>query len=140
MLGRETARIVFTILLARLVGPEAFGIVAQAVVYIGIVGLLLDQGFSSALIQRREVEPHMPGAVVSANLAAGAVLMVLTVAVAPTWASFMGTPELTLVLALLAPTLLLRAACVTPRAMLLATWSFGRSGRSTSPPRSPAVR
>ena len=71
MVGREAARIVFTILLARLVGPEAFGIVAQAVVYIGIVGLLLDQGFSSALIQRPRVEPDMPGAVVSVNLAVG---------------------------------------------------------------------
>ncbi len=73
VVGREAARIVFTILLARLVGPEAFGIVAQAIVYIGIVGLLLDQGFSSALIQRPRVEPDMPGAVVSVNLAVGAV-------------------------------------------------------------------
>jgi O-antigen/teichoic acid export membrane protein len=52
VLGRKGARIVFTILLARLVGPEAFGIVAEAVVYIGIFGLLLDEGLSSALIQR----------------------------------------------------------------------------------------
>jgi PST family polysaccharide transporter len=128
VLGRETTRIVFTILLARLVGPEAFGIVAQAIVYIGIVGLLLDQGFSSALIQRREVEPDMPGAVVSANLTAGVVLMVLTVAVAPVWASFMGTPELTLVLALLAPILLLRAASVTPRSMLQRNMEFRTIG------------
>jgi O-antigen/teichoic acid export membrane protein len=124
MVGREAARIVFTILLARLVGPEAFGIVAQAVVYIGIVGLLLDQGFSSALIQRPRVEPDMPGAVVSVNLGVGAALMLLTIAVAPAWASFMGTPELTLVLSLLAPALLIRAACVTPRAMLLRNMSF----------------
>jgi PST family polysaccharide transporter len=128
VVGRETTRIVFTILLARLVGPEAFGIVAQAIVYIGIVGLLLDQGFSSALIQRRQVSPAMPGAVVSVNLTAGAVLMVLTVAIAPAWASFMGTPELTLVLSLLAPTLLLRAACVTPRSMLLRNMRFRTIG------------
>ena len=114
----------FTILLARLVGPEAFGIVAEAIVYIGIVGLLLDQGFSSALIQRPRVEPDMPGAVVSVNLAVGAVLMLLTIAVASGWADFMGTPELTLVLIFLAPTLLLRSACVTPRAMLLRNMSF----------------
>ena len=124
VVGREAARIVFTILLARLVGPEAFGIVAEAIVYIGIVGLLLDQGFSSALIQRPRVEPDMPGAVVSVNLAVGAVLMLLTIAVASGWADFMGTPELTLVLIFLAPTLLLRSACVTPRAMLLRNMNF----------------
>jgi O-antigen/teichoic acid export membrane protein len=124
VVGREAARIVFTIMLARLVGPEAFGIVAQAAVYIGIVGLLLDQGFSSALIQRRRVERHMPGAVVSVNLAVGAALMLLTVAVASAWADFMNTPELTLVLTLLAPSLLIRAASVTPRAVLLRQMRF----------------
>jgi O-antigen/teichoic acid export membrane protein len=124
VVGREAARIVFTIMLARLVGPEAFGIVAQAAVYIGIVGLLLDQGFSSALIQRRRVERDMPGAVVSVNLAVGAALMILTVAIAPWWAEFMNTPELTLVLTLLAPSLLIRAASVTPRAVLFRHMRF----------------
>jgi O-antigen/teichoic acid export membrane protein len=124
VVGRETARIAFTIVLARLVGPEAFGIVAQAAVYIAIVGLLLDQGFSSALIQRRRVEQDMPGAVVSVNLAVGAALMVLTVAVASAWAEFMNTPELMLVLTLLAPSLLIRAASVTPRAVLIRQMKF----------------
>jgi O-antigen/teichoic acid export membrane protein len=124
VVGRETARIAFTIVLARLVGPEAFGIVAQAAVYIAIVGLLLDQGFSSALIQRRRVEQDMPGAVVSVNLAVGAALMVLTVAVASAWAEFMNTPELMLVLTLLAPSLLIRAASVTPRAVLIRQMRF----------------
>jgi O-antigen/teichoic acid export membrane protein len=110
------------------VGPEAFGIVAQGVVYIAIVGLLLDQGFSSALIQRPRVEPEMPGAVVSVNLAVGGALMLLTVAVASAWADFMSTPELTLVLTLLAPTLLLRAASVTPRAMLMRKMRFRTIG------------
>jgi PST family polysaccharide transporter len=124
VVGREAARIVFTIMLARLVGPEAFGIVAQAAVYIGIVGLLLDQGFSSALIQRPHVERDMPGAVVSVNLVVGAALMILTVAIAPWWAEFMNTPELTLVLTLLAPSLLIRAASVTPRAVLFRQMKF----------------
>jgi O-antigen/teichoic acid export membrane protein len=128
VVGREAARIAFTIMLARLVGPEAFGIVAQAVVYIAIVGLLLDQGFSSALIQRAQVEPDMPGAVVSVNLAVGAALAAATVAAASAWAEFMNTPELTLVLMLLAPTLLIRAACVTPRAMLLRNMTFRTIG------------
>ena len=62
--------------------------------------------------------------VVSVNLAVGAALMVLTVAVASTWAEFMNTPELTLVLTLLAPSLLIRAASVTPRAVLIRQMRF----------------
>jgi O-antigen/teichoic acid export membrane protein len=128
MVGREASRVVFTVMLARLVGPEAFGIVAQAVVYIGIVGLLLDQGFSSALIQRQRVEPDMAGAVVTVNLGVGAALTVLTLAVAPLWADFMSTPELSVVLAVLAPTLLIRAVAITPRAMLLREMEFRKIG------------
>ncbi|MCK8674985.1 lipopolysaccharide biosynthesis protein [Rhodococcus sp. NPDC003382] len=128
MVGREVSRMVFAILLARLIGPEAFGIVAQALVYIGVIGLLLDQGFSSALIQREHVEPDMPGAVVTVNLGVGAAFTLLTIAIAPWWASFMQTPELAVVLATLAPCLIIRAASITPRAMLQRDMEFRRIG------------
>jgi O-antigen/teichoic acid export membrane protein len=128
MVGREVSRAVFTIALARLVGPDDFGIVLQAMVYIGIVGLALDQGFSSALIQRKQVEPEMPGVVVSVNLAVGAAMTVLTIAIAPLWASFMGTPQLMLVLIVLAPSLLIRSVAITPRAMLIRSMEFRKMG------------
>jgi PST family polysaccharide transporter len=128
VIGREGCRVLFTVALARMVGPDAFGIVAQAAVYIGVVALLLDQGFSSALIQRPQLEDDMPGTVVSVNLAVGALLTAVTVAVAPAWAAFMGSPELTLVLALLAPALFIRALAITPRAMLIRTMQFRKIG------------
>jgi O-antigen/teichoic acid export membrane protein len=128
VVGREGCRVLFTVALARMVGPDAFGVVAQAAVYIGVVALLLDQGFSSALIQRPQLEEDMPGAVVSVNLAVGAALTAVTVAVAPAWAAFMGSPELTLVLALLAPALLIRALAITPRALLMRNMQFRKIG------------
>jgi PST family polysaccharide transporter len=128
MVGREASRLVFTVVLARIVGPEAFGIVAQAIVYVGVVGLLLDQGFSSALIQRRRLGDDLPGAVVTVNLLVGALLSLVTFAVAPLWAGFMSTPQLTLVLAVLAPDLLIRAVAITPRALLLREMAFRKIG------------
>jgi O-antigen/teichoic acid export membrane protein len=123
-LAREVSRAAFTVLLARLIGPEDFGVAAQAMVYIFIVGLLVDPGFSSALIQRKNVEPEMPGVVASGNLAAGTVLTLITIAIAPLWAGFMHTPELMQVLIALAPTLLIASAIVTPRAMLIRNMQF----------------
>lgn len=128
VVGREVCRVGFTIALARMVGPEAFGIVAQATVYIAVVGLLLDQGFSSALIQRPRLEHDMPGAVVTVNLGVGAVLSAVTVAIAPVWAEFMDTPQLTIVLAVLAPSLFIRAMSITPRALLLRSMQFRKIG------------
>lgn len=128
VIGREVSRSLFTIIIARLVGPQDFGIVAQAMVYIGIIGLLVDQGFSSALIQRKHVEPGMPGVVVTVNLAVGAALTLLTVAIAPLWASFMRTPELLMVLVVMSPCLFIRSVGVTTRAMLMRSMDFRRIG------------
>lgn len=124
ILGREGARMVSTVLVARFVGPEDFGTFAQAAVYMAILGLLLDQGLSSALIQRPHLPPELPGAVLTANLAVGTALAGLTAMLASTWAGFMRTPELTLVLIVLAPSLLIRSASVTPRALLIRKMEF----------------
>ena len=130
VVGREAARMVFTIILARIVGPEAFGIVAQAVVFMVVIGLLLDQGFASALIQRPRIAPELPGAIVTVTLVIGAAVAALTAGLASAWAAFMNSPELTLVLVLLAPSLLIRAACVTPRGLLLRRMAFREVGIS----------
>jgi PST family polysaccharide transporter len=128
VIGREVSRSVLTIILARIVGPTDFGTVAQAMVYVNVIGLLLDQGFSSALIQRKQIEPDLPGAVVSVNLAVGFALAALTIAIAPLWASFMRTPSLMFVLIALAPKLLVAAGTITPRAMLIRSMEFRKIG------------
>ncbi len=128
VIGREVSRSIFTIVLAKLIGPYDFGVVAQAMVYVGIVGLLLDQGFSSALIQRSQIEPRLPGVIVTVNLAVGAEVTLATIAIAPLWASFMHTPALAVILVALAPTLLIRAAAVTPRALLMRNMEFRKIG------------
>jgi O-antigen/teichoic acid export membrane protein len=128
VIAREGSRSLFTIIIARLVGPEDFGIVAQAMVYIGIVGLLVDQGFSSALIQRKHVRPEMPGVVVSVNVGVGALLTLSTIAIAPLWASFMHTPQLLLVLIALSPILVIRSIGITARAMLMRDMDFRTIG------------
>ncbi|TSD94459.1 oligosaccharide flippase family protein [Skermania sp. ID1734] len=128
MLGREVSRTLFTIFLARLIGPDEFGVAAQASVFIGMVSIFLDQGFSVALIQRQKISETMPGATASVNLAVGAMLTGITVAIAPLWASFMKTPQLTVVLVAFAASLLIRSAVITPRAMLMRNMQFRRIG------------
>jgi O-antigen/teichoic acid export membrane protein len=128
MLGLEVSRIVFLALVARLIGPKDFGIAAQATVYIGIVSLIIDLGFSGALIQRKELEPELPGVIVSINLAIGAAATALTIAIAPIWASFMHTPALGPVLMVLAADLFIRSIAITPRAMLIRNMRFRALG------------
>lgn len=52
-----TSFIVF-IVLARLLGPEAFGLVALATIFLTFIQMFLDQGFAEAIVQRETVEPE----------------------------------------------------------------------------------
>ena len=45
------------IALARLVAPEAFGLVAYATVFIAFAQIFVDQGFSDAIVQFPQLSP-----------------------------------------------------------------------------------
>lgn len=111
-------RLLFTFALARLLGPENFGIFAVATVYVAFVVVFLDQGFSVALVQREHLSERDIGSVAWLNVVLGAILAALTVLAAPAVAAFFDTPELTAVLSVLSVTLLLRGLVLVPMAMV----------------------
>ena len=79
----QGGRLAFTFVLARLLGPESFGIMAQATIYVGLTLLVLDQGFAVALVQKRVLDQRDIGAVRLLNLIAGIVMAVATILAAP---------------------------------------------------------
>ncbi|WP_129338028.1 lipopolysaccharide biosynthesis protein [Cellulomonas endophytica] len=101
-------RLVFTFVLARLIGPENFGIFSMATLYTTFAVVVLDQGFGLALIQRKELRPTDVASVAWLNFAMGTTLAVATLVAAPAIADFFGTPELTAVLRVLSIALFLR--------------------------------
>jgi O-antigen/teichoic acid export membrane protein len=127
---RESMRLVFTAVLARLLGPLPFGIVAQATVYIAVMTIVLDQGLASALIQKEVLGPKLVRAVTSLNLLLGLLLGFTTFVIAPLWSDLFKTPELVSVLGVLGAALLLKAAAITPRAMLSRGMRFSEVARA----------
>jgi PST family polysaccharide transporter len=119
VVGRQGAQIVFAVVVARLIGPESYGANGAATVLVTLSALLLDQGLAAALVQRDELPDGAPGAAATINLAAGAVLAVVVVACAAPLAAFFHTPALVGMLWFLGPGLLLKAAAIAPRAMLM---------------------
>lgn len=86
------------LLLARLIEPAAFGLAALAQVYLMVVQTLSDQGLTTALIQRAEIEEAHKDSAFWANLAVGLGLMLLTIAFADGLAGVYGEPRLAPVL------------------------------------------
>jgi O-antigen/teichoic acid export membrane protein len=81
------------IVLARLLTPEDFGIVAIALVVTTLLDQVKDLGTGSAIIQRESVDDKLLNSVFYLNLALGALLGLSMYLTAGPVASLLGTPE-----------------------------------------------
>ena len=124
VLGRQVPQFAAALVLARILGPENYGVISAATVYVTLTTLVLDQGLAAALIQRPTLDRALPGAVATVNLASAALLAGLTWLLAPSVAAFFSAPELTPLLRVLGLGLLLKGLAVTPRAVLQRELAF----------------
>lgn len=118
MAGRQVSQLVAALVLARVLGPETYGVISAATVYVTFTTLLLDQGLAAALVQRPDPGPRLAGAVASANLLAAVLLGGATVVLSPHVAAFFSAPALQPLLVVLGLGLVLKGVAITPRAML----------------------
>jgi O-antigen/teichoic acid export membrane protein len=113
------------VVLARLLSPEHFGIVAIAAAAVAFLALLAEFGFGAALVQRPVLnEDHLSTAFWAALLS-GALLATIAFAAAPMLAAFMGEPVLVPVTRVLSGSLLLTTTGIVPRAVLQRRMAFG---------------
>lgn len=122
--GKQAVVILFSLILARLLGPTSYGIVAQATVYITFTTLILDQGVSASLLSRHAVGRQLLGASVSLNLGIALALALVTWPLAAPVAEFLRTPALELVLPVLAGGLVFKGMQVVPRMLLVRRFQF----------------
>lgn len=91
---RQFSSFFIAILLARLLGPKEFGIVAMAMIVINISSVFTDIGFTNALIQKKSVKDIAYSSVFFINLGLGFVLSLLIIIAAPWIAFFFEEPSL----------------------------------------------
>lgn len=78
------------IVLARLLAPEEFGLVAMVIVFTGFAALFADLGLGVALVQLKNLEERHRSTIFWLQLLSGIFLTGLTCAVAPLLAAFFG--------------------------------------------------
>jgi O-antigen/teichoic acid export membrane protein len=96
--------------LARLLSPKDFGLVGMVTAFTGILTLFRDFGLSSAAVQRATVTEEQISTLFWINLLLGALLGLVTLAMAPAIAAFYQEPQLFGVTAVLAAGFLFNAA------------------------------
>jgi PST family polysaccharide transporter len=106
------------VILARLLDPTDFGLVAMVTVVTGLLNLFRDFGLSTAAVQRPNITDQQISTLFWINVLIGLVLTGLTAASAPLIVAFYGDPRLFWVTIALASAFLLNALGVQHAAML----------------------
>lgn len=107
-----------TMVLARLLTPQDFGLIAMVTAVTGFILVFKDLGLAMATVQRAEINHDQISTLFWINLALSAALMLITLAIAPVVAWFYKDPRLIAVTAVLSVAFLFGGLTVQHQALL----------------------
>lgn len=105
--GAQGVTFVVSIILARLLDPEVYGIVAIVTVFTAILNVFIDSGLGNALIQKKDADDLDFSSVFFFNMFMCVVLYLLLFAAAPLIAKFYKMPLLTPVIRVMSLTVII---------------------------------
>lgn len=122
-INRVASLVVFAII-GRLLGASEIGLVALAATFVALFQVFADQGFSDALIQRKEIDDTHPDSAFWVSVGSATILCLSVIAVAGPISSAVQTPDLAPVLRVLSVTMVLSSLSATPAALLERDFGF----------------
>src|SRR5438105_2704267 len=84
----------FSVVLARLLSPADYGLMAMVMVFTGFAGMLADAGFGQALVQKQDLTGLHLNTVFWITVGSGLLLTAITCLLAPWLAAFYHAPVL----------------------------------------------
>jgi len=118
------ANTLFMLLLARLLAPEAFGLIAMASLVFELASAFINSGLGSALIQSKKVTDTDLNTVFYTNLLLSGVAYTGLFVGAPFIASFYSQPELSSLIQVMGLIIFINAACIVQVAVLSRKMDF----------------
>ena len=107
--GTQGISFIVSIILARLVLPEEYGVIALMTIFIGLANVFVQKGFSTALVQKKDADDIDFSTVFYVNLIMAGVIYIILVYTSPLIANFYSEPQLGSLLKILSLTLFLGA-------------------------------
>jgi hypothetical protein len=116
--GTQIFSLAVFLVLARLLEPSDFGLIALAGVFLAFVQVFLDQGFADAIVQRDSVEREHLDSAFWATIVVALVLVAVSLSTAGVVAGAFGEPQLAPIIRVLSATFVLGALASVQQAIL----------------------
>lgn len=122
----QGAQYIIGIIIARLLAPEAYGLIAMLSVFIAISQTFIDGGFANALIQKKDRTDVDYSTVFYFNIALAVILYLILFASAPYIADFYNESALDLITKVVGLTLIINSFGIVQQAKLTVALDFKR--------------
>ncbi len=122
---------VIQVIMARILMPEDYGVIAMLAIFLAVFQTFIDSGFSSALVQKNDRSEVDYATVFYFNIVISVVLFFALFFSAPWIAGFYNTPILVPVTKVVALNLLINAFGVVPRAKLTVLIDFRTQAKAS---------
>ncbi len=99
--GSQGIQFVISILLARLLSPDEYGVINLVLIFVTIANVIVQNGFGTALVQKQQADERDYSSVFYINLGAAAVIYLALFFFAPWIARFYRNPEMTAIVRVL---------------------------------------
>ena len=120
----QIVQFVVGVVLARLLEPKDYGLIALTGIFTSISAAITDGGFEKTLIQKKDLSPLQISTVFYVNVMLGALMAVLLILFAPSIARFFNAPKLVPVLRVVSLGLFINAFGQTQRTLLMKELHF----------------
>ncbi len=124
--GAQGVKLIVELVLARILLPDDYGVIALVTVFITILNVFVDSGLGNALIQKKDADDLDFSSVFWFNIVWCLVLYGLLFLISPLFASFYGKPELTNVLRILGVQVVISGVKNVQQAYVSRTMQFKR--------------
>lgn len=122
--GTYFIQLIISIIIARILSPDDFGIIGMTAIFMAVANTLLDSGFGNALIQNQERNETDYSTAFYFNAVVGVILYAILYLSAPFIAEFYKTPILTPVCRVIGLSLILNSLTIPQTAKLTAEFRF----------------
>lgn len=123
-LGMQLMQIVIQIVLARILLPEDYGIIGLLSIFINISDVFILQGFTTALIQKKDADSIDYSSVFFANFLMSVAIYVVFYLISPSVAQFYKTPALCNVMRVMSINIIIGAFCAVHNAIVSKNLQF----------------